>query len=416
MTIADQITRLTNAKAAIKQSIVNKGVTVSDTAKLDEYPALIDSISGEGGGDSNDYYWPDFWEFKFNRAFNAIDYKDARYLFSYTCIVEGEDKYKRLIENLDVSDVDYFDYAFFYFCQAMYNPLNELDLTRWDMSNASSVRYMFNQCGIKHLNISGWSFSSPAMYSLNYFCPNASINTINMSNCNTSKITDFSYCFYSSSGIISIDMTGCDTSKATNMNTMFGGCTKLTTIAGELDASKLTNGLYAGSMSNPFYNCKLIETVYIKNIYKDIPVTNTAKFSINLGTTKVKDECLIYIINELPDLINDKGLTATDKIVLTLTPTNTLTAEQVQVAIDKGWQVANVTSTASTFSLRRRMVYKAVECEMGCYIASDGSRYEIFEAINVMTPQGENVGWDVFSNIEEAAEYYGLTYVEPDEE
>jgi hypothetical protein len=102
--------------------------------------------------------------------------------------------------------------------------------------------------------------------------------------------------------------------------------------------------------------------------------------------------------------------------VLTLPPTNTLTAEQVQVAIDKGWQVANVTSTASTFSLRRRMVYKAVECEMGCYISSDGSRYEIFEAINVMTPQGENVGWDVFSNIEEAAEYYGLTYVEPDEE
>jgi hypothetical protein len=62
------------------------------------------------------------------------------------------------------------------------------------------------------------------------------------------------------------------------------------------------------------------------------------------------------------------------------------------------------------------MVYKKVECEMGPYIASDGSRYEIFEAINVMTPQGENVGWDAFSNIEEAAEYYGLIYEEPEEQ
>ena len=82
--------------------------------------------------------------------------------------------------------------------------------------------------------------------------------------------------------------------------------------------------------------------MYLKNIYKDITVTNASKYSINLGETVIKDECLIYIINELPDLINDKGLTATDKIVLTLPPINTLTAEQVQPAIDKGWQVANV--------------------------------------------------------------------------
>lgn len=340
MTIANEINRLNNAKAAIKQSIENKGVTVSDEAKLDEYPALIDSISGEGGGDSNDYYWPDFWEFKFNRTFNSTNNKNARYLFSYTCIAEGEDKYKRLIENLDVSDVWYFNYAFYYFCQSMNNPLSELDLTRWDMSNATNVQYMFSQCGVKHLNVSGWSFTSNSISSLNYFCPNASINTVNMSNSNTSQITDFSYCFYNSSGIISIDMTGCDTSKATNMNTMFGGCTKLTTITGELDASKLTNGLCAGSMSNPFYNCKLLETLYIKNIYKDIAVTNTSKFSIDLGATKVKDECLVYIINELPNLA-DKGVTNNTAIKLTLPTTNTLTDEQKQVALDKGWIVVN---------------------------------------------------------------------------
>lgn len=62
------------------------------------------------------------------------------------------------------------------------------------------------------------------------------------------------------------------------------------------------------------------------------------------------------------------------------------------------------------------MVYKKVECEMGAYIASDGSRYEIFEAINVMTPQGKNVGWDTFNNINEAAEAYGLIYDEPKEQ
>lgn len=58
------------------------------------------------------------------------------------------------------------------------------------------------------------------------------------------------------------------------------------------------------------------------------------------------------------------------------------------------------------------MVYKKVECEEGLYLASDGSRYEIFEATNVITPQGKNVGWDTFDNINEAANAYGLVLVE----
>lgn len=57
------------------------------------------------------------------------------------------------------------------------------------------------------------------------------------------------------------------------------------------------------------------------------------------------------------------------------------------------------------------MVYKKVESECGPYQASNGSLYDILEAINVMTPQGRNVGWDTFNNIEEAAAFYNLTYV-----
>lgn len=44
MTIASEITRLQNAKASIEASIENKGVTVPDAAKLDEYYQYIDRI------------------------------------------------------------------------------------------------------------------------------------------------------------------------------------------------------------------------------------------------------------------------------------------------------------------------------------------------------------------------------------
>lgn len=49
MAISDEITRLQGAKSALKTAIEGKGVTVSSSAKLDAYPALVDSIEAGGG-------------------------------------------------------------------------------------------------------------------------------------------------------------------------------------------------------------------------------------------------------------------------------------------------------------------------------------------------------------------------------
>ncbi len=50
MSVADEVTRLSSAKADIKVAIEGKGVTVSASAKLDDYAALIDDIEQGGGG------------------------------------------------------------------------------------------------------------------------------------------------------------------------------------------------------------------------------------------------------------------------------------------------------------------------------------------------------------------------------
>ena len=49
MSIASEITRLQNAKSALKTSIENKGVTVSDSTLLSGYSALVDQIQTGGG-------------------------------------------------------------------------------------------------------------------------------------------------------------------------------------------------------------------------------------------------------------------------------------------------------------------------------------------------------------------------------
>lgn len=52
MSVATELTRIQGAKAALKTSIRNKGVSVSDDALISEYPALVDAIEAGGGGDT----------------------------------------------------------------------------------------------------------------------------------------------------------------------------------------------------------------------------------------------------------------------------------------------------------------------------------------------------------------------------
>lgn len=57
-----------------------------------------------------------------------------------------------------------------------------------------------------------------------------------------------------------------------------------------------------------------------------------------------------------------------------------------------------------------------IESETGAYQSVDGALFDILESTKVVGPQGVNVGWDSFNNIDEAAAAYGLTRVpEPEE-
>ena len=53
MSIQTELTRITNAKAAIKTAIEGKGVTVPEGTLLNGMAALIESIEAGGGGSSN---------------------------------------------------------------------------------------------------------------------------------------------------------------------------------------------------------------------------------------------------------------------------------------------------------------------------------------------------------------------------
>ena len=56
------------------------------------------------------------------------------------------------------------------------------------------------------------------------------------------------------------------------------------------------------------------------------------------------------------------------------------------------------------------MVYKKIANEMGDYKDANNARYDVLEAHEAYTPQGKNIGWDEYPNMEAALSAYGLTY------
>ena len=76
MSIQSELTRLTNAKAAIKTAIEGKGITVPSGTLLDGMAALIESIEAGGSLDFspfNEVVWGDFVPSENTSEINLVD-------------------------------------------------------------------------------------------------------------------------------------------------------------------------------------------------------------------------------------------------------------------------------------------------------------------------------------------------------
>ena len=56
------------------------------------------------------------------------------------------------------------------------------------------------------------------------------------------------------------------------------------------------------------------------------------------------------------------------------------------------------------------MVYKKIQNEKGNYKNTNDVRFDVLEATEAFTPQGKNVGWEAFADMQTALQHYGLTY------
>ncbi len=112
--------------------------------------------------------------------------------------------------------------------------LQELDLSSWDTSNVTNMRYMFYGC--------------------------SSLTSLDVSNFDTSKVTDMESMFYNCNKLTSLDVSNWDTSNVTNMGSMFSLCSRLTSLdVSNFDTSNVTN------MYSMFRECRSLTELDVSN-------------------------------------------------------------------------------------------------------------------------------------------------------
>ena len=138
--------------------------------------------------------------------------------------------------------------------------LKLLDLSNLDTSEVTNMSGMFAGCsGLTNLDLSNFDTSGVTnMYRMFINC--YGLTELNISNFNTSNVTNMSGMFSSCSGLTELNISNFNTSDVTNMYNMFFGCNSLTELnISNFDTSKVT------SMSNMFFGCAGLTELNLSN-------------------------------------------------------------------------------------------------------------------------------------------------------
>ena len=271
-TIAENLTLLESTKANIKQAIVNKGVSVSDTDTFASYADKIGQISGGSSAAALDFgtinyaYAPTYLK-------NGLDASVA-YLNRWTgnqFSADSELMFMPKVEIVDSEPVG-LGYVGNYFPKLLIFP--DIDFKHKDINGlqffSSSKAISIH---LKNINFTG------SLDSLFYECNNLVDLTYSGLTID-SNVTNASSCFWNCSQLTAVpDLFNGAQTGLTNLGYMFSGCSNMTTI----DLSSWKFGQVT-SMNGMFQGCSNTITI-------DITGIDTSQMTSTSNMNSIFDYC-----------------------------------------------------------------------------------------------------------------------------
>lgn len=133
----------------------------------------------------------------------------------------------------------------------------------------------------------------------------SSLESLDLSNFNTSNVTNMSSMFQECPSLISVDLSSFDTSNVDTMNSMFGNCSSLISLdLKNFESTNLTNvdGMFYGCTSLSFIDISGFDFANISD-YTDMFVDVDTNCEIVVADDGVAKD---WMTNNFPDMVNVK--------------------------------------------------------------------------------------------------------------
>ena len=151
-----------------------------------------------------------------------------------------------------------------------FDATKEIDLSNADTSKVTDMGGMFDGCSsLERLDLSSFDTSNVTIM-LTMFRRCSSLKTLDLSSFDTSKVTSMVQMFRSCSSLETLGLSSFDTSNVTAMTDMFNECKSLQT----LDLSSFDTSNVA-HMTTMFGDCFALQTIYVSNLWNTETAKNT---------------------------------------------------------------------------------------------------------------------------------------------
>ena len=169
----------------------------------------------------------------------------------------------------------------------------ELDLSNFDTSQVTDMQFMFSgMSSLTTLDLS--NFDTSQVTDMKYmFRDMSSLTTLNLSNFDTSRVTNMEVMFYGMSSLTSLDLSNFDTSQVKYMNYMFSYMSSLTTLdLSNFDTSQVAymNSMFSGTSltSLNLSNFDTSKVMKMSNMFFNMRNLTSLNLT-NFNTSKVTD-------------------------------------------------------------------------------------------------------------------------------
>ena len=169
----------------------------------------------------------------------------------------------------------------------------ELDLSNFDTSQVTDMQFMFSgMSSLTTLDLS--NFDTSQVTDMKYmFRDTSSLTTLNLSNFDTSRVTNMEVMFYGMSSLTSLDLSNFDTSQVKYMNYMFSYMSSLTTLdLSNFDTSQVAymNSMFSGTSltSLNLSNFDTSKVMKMSNMFFNMRNLTSLNLT-NFNTSKVTD-------------------------------------------------------------------------------------------------------------------------------